>query len=892
MPHTPWMRGRLIFVCIGLILFAFVAGIYTPSANQIRSWIKNWSENHGHHAINDEPRLRAALMQLPRRLHKALADSENALPKIYIDIKFKHIQKIYHKRAQALQDGILVQQDDDLVPATIRYNNRAIKTKLRLKGDWTDHLEGKKWSFRLHVRGKDQLFGMRRFSIQHPRVRGYQSEPIFMETLRHVGVLAPRYFFIEVVINGENLGTMALEEHFSKELLEANGRREGVIVRYDESLLWDARVLEISENNEAIFNSYRNASIDSFRSSRVNKSPALRENLSVAVGLLRSFTRGDLSAPQVFNVKLMGRFLAVLEFWGARHAMIWHNLRFYLNPVTLKLEPIGFDSDLHNREQPGTVIAQQEPIAAAMLADAEIFDSYHQTLKQLSQEVLDGSLIGKLQAVEDRHLHALRKEFYFLERFPLEELNRRANYFASLDGEKLKEKPVPFPSYPEIVHAFLIDDDGNTYLDLSSMVPHDVEITNLQWRGNKDDSAVREFEPERKIDFPLTLAATPAGEIPIAQRIACASVEDHNQFSLEVTASIKGDIKSYRQVATDYFAPLKRHPIPNAEIERQLAKHPFLRLGDDGNTVHVHQGTWQVSDSIVIPPDYRLNVGAGTTLTFLEGDGLFAAGAITCKGTANRPIVFRGTPAANGQSPGAWQGIFVQGGKHPSIWSYVTVRDTRGIHRPGWTLTGGVTFYESTVHLDHCAFEYNQAEDALNLIHSKFRIVDTDFFSTVSDAYDSDFSVGEVHNGVFRDIGRAGGGDAIDISGSRVSVSGTRFINVSDKALSVGERSSMTAKDVVVEHSGTGAASKDGSFLELSNALITDVTVAGLMTYVKKPEYGPARIIATGIEYSGGAPFARAEKGSEIVVDGNEIEPENMDVQALYDTVMKKGARQ
>ena len=108
---------------------------------------------------------------------------------------------------------------------SIRYNNRSIKVKLRLKGDWTDHLEGKKWSFRIHVKGKDQLFGMRRFSIQHPKVRGYYSEPLFMETLRHVGVLAPRYFFINVVINGDDLGIMALEEHFSKELLEFNEQK-------------------------------------------------------------------------------------------------------------------------------------------------------------------------------------------------------------------------------------------------------------------------------------------------------------------------------------------------------------------------------------------------------------------------------------------------------------------------------------------------------------------------------------------------------------------------------------------------------------------------------------------------------------------------------------------
>ena len=62
-------------------------------------------------------------------------------------------------------------------------------------------------------------------------------------------------------------------------------------------------------------------------------------------------------------------------------------------------------------------------------------------------------------------------------------------------------------------------------------------------------------------------------------------------------------------------------------------------------------------------------------------------------------------------------------------------------------------------------------------------IINTDFVSTISDAFDADFSVGEVEGGIFRDIGKAGGGDAIDISGSKVSVSGTFFENVNDKIL-------------------------------------------------------------------------------------------------------------
>ena len=183
------------------------------------------------------------------------------------------------------------------------------------------------------------------------------------------------------------------------------------------------------------------------------------------------------------------------------------------------------------------------------------------------------------------------------------------------------------------------------------------------------------------------------------------------------------------------------------------------------------------------------------------------------------------------------EGIVVLNSERPSEWSYVTVRDTKNIKRPGWNLTGGVTFYKSEVHLKNCVFENSHGEDALNIVNSKFHIIDTDFVSTISDAFDSDFSVGEVEGGVFRDIGKAGGGDAIDISGSKVSVSGTHFENVKDKALSVGERSTMSVKNIQVYNAGTAAVSKDGSLLEIKNSHINQVVHAGLMAYIKKPEY-------------------------------------------------------
>ena len=42
---------------------------------------------------------------------------------------------------------------------------------------------------------------MKRFSIQHPKTRRYQTEPLILDEMRAWDLLAPRYQFVEVRIN-------------------------------------------------------------------------------------------------------------------------------------------------------------------------------------------------------------------------------------------------------------------------------------------------------------------------------------------------------------------------------------------------------------------------------------------------------------------------------------------------------------------------------------------------------------------------------------------------------------------------------------------------------------------------------------------------------------------
>jgi hypothetical protein len=207
------------------------------------------------------------------------------------------------------------------------------------------------------------------------------------------------------------------------------------------------------------------------------------------------------------------------------------------------------------------------------------------------------------------------------------------------------------------------------------------------------------------------------------------------------------------------------------------------------------------------------------------------------------------------------------------------VEKTGGIDRSGWAMTGGITFFKSTIVLEHTLLGNNQTEDVINVIHGVFKFHDCEFANTFSDALDSDFSTGEVTNCYFHDIA----GDAVDVSGTQATISGSRMERITDKGVSVGEQSDITVKDVKMDTVGIGVASKD-----LSKALVTQTEIrkarfSALAAYIKKPVYGPASIDARGITVLDTEKAAVVQKGSTILLDGKAVPTVDLDVEQLYE---------
>lgn len=254
-----------------------------------------------------------------------------------VDIKKRDLKKLLYKRSVAERDEILFLDPDSYVPAKITFEGERYSVWMRLKGDLIDHFREGMWSFRVKVRKDKTILGQRKFSFQMPDTRNFLGEWVFYRAYRQEGGIAPRYAFVEVYVNGVSRGIYAMEEHFDKLLIENNRRREGPIIKVDESAMFGRR------HGGDPWSAFKWVSFEAFQLSKIDKSETLRREFRVAISLIEGYRRGIYDAKDLFDIDLFAKYIALSDLMGTWHSLRYHNLRFYYNGITGKLEPIAFD---------------------------------------------------------------------------------------------------------------------------------------------------------------------------------------------------------------------------------------------------------------------------------------------------------------------------------------------------------------------------------------------------------------------------------------------------------------------------------------------------------------------------------------------------------------------
>jgi len=808
------------------------------------------------------------ITQAPIRYLSAQTD----MPLLKVDIKYQNWLKIMNDRELAMSQG-RIPETRNIVKGDIYYLGKKYKTDIRLQGDMLDHLNAPdKWSFRFELKNKNAILSSRRFALVSPNVRGHHGSMLFSHTMKSVGfdIVAPVMQPVKVIMNGEDWGVMLFEQAFSQDMLAVNNRTEGLITRFD-------LASEIKKTQQEITRQLQARVIQ--RSTILGK-PALNKQRAIALNLMSDFIDKKRTASDVFDHEKLGQYLATIDVWGAWHALTWNNWRFYYNPHTAKLEPIQSDVAVSPAEHFWftQAVTKEFKIARMMLSDELVKVSYNKALKTIDKQLDKGALQENLNSHQTKLLSLLDSKMPLISPYDFDLLQKQTKCI--IDNCSVANKLDPK------IHEQLAFVEIKKSWDLISHFksnPKDDESALLTVKNNSNKALNLEtlfgatsyskmvYLDEINSEFPLTIPPNKEVIFKLPNSIT----------SLDLHAGLESKkIKPFHFIKDTQALDF----IPRPEINNPLlVKYPFIQEDKSKRSWKISKGNWQINDYLVTPSNWQLKLDPGANLQFAKGAGFMVFGKLLFEGRKSKPINL------NAQNNQPWAGISVFSDHNNIDIKYSNFSNSKGPNIGFWQTRGALYFVKAKAQLNHVNITDNYSEDALNMINSDFNIQDLTITNAFSDGFDCDFCTGTIESSSFNNIGIRSGGDAIDVSGSKIAIANVNFEKIRDKAISAGENSYIDVKDILIRDSNFGLVSKDASQVYADNVQVSDISHYSLMTYSKKSIFGGAKLIANNLNCKSSPciPNIISEIGSQLSLNGITRTPEKINIQTLYNTVMK-----
>lgn len=869
----------------------------------------------------------ARSVQLPRPAPLAASSIGQDLPQLRITMDPADFQELQGLRDEALALGHIAKPLKRYFPA--RIGEREHAAKLRLKGDLLDHVESERWSMRVVL--KDESFeGMKLFSIQAPATRGYLWEWLGHRAARREGLLAPRSMFVSTQLQGTQRGIYFLEEHFTKDLLESQKRREGPIVKFDEEVFWAQSQLR-QQGAPQVFHPGRAGFVarsSAFDEERLNKDPGLARQLSDGLARMDSLLQASVAAweadfpagadqlqrgaqaraelwqaraawvEDLVDLRQAAKLHALLSLLHSQHGLAYHNLRFYFDPVAAKLEPIFFDAMAMKDLGPSTPIAQAQALADQHLILRAYRGSplYRESFALELARMLAPGYLEELLAELWPELELLEAELLASGELPPR--FRLARMRSQLMGSRAALRKSLFPEAPlgaVARHRLGADGEGQLEVDLWATSESPVVAEAFLFENGLELAALEVAEdPQpslgggalligtgKRARFAFDANSRLAGLVKLRAQLQEASDGSEAQRSRGLRLKLRwryaGESRTQElsldsRLENDAWWQAASRP-RSPSLARALEAHEFLRWDPTRAELWVLAGSWAVQGDLVLPEGLELHAAPGTELRFAPQAVLLSHDALRFKGSREQPI------RLGPQDPAAgWSGIIVLDAPRATLWEHVWVHSAREVKRAGWITTGGVSFYRSELNMQAGGILEALGEDALNLFGTTASLQDVLFDGSASDALDADFVQLSVERCRFSNIAA----DAIDTSGSRARLVDCRFEGIGDKCISAGERSQVEVQGGEVLDAAIGLAAKDLSDVKIQGLRLEGVRNFQLTAYRKKAVFGPATIQAAGLISVGENGPCLAQTGSRITLDGQDVPQRDFDPKELY----------
>ena len=811
---------------------------------------------------------------------------------IYLDINMKNFEIILNDRKEVIKNGHAIKKEFEEVPGYLWFEGNKKRMSVRLKGILDTHwLTKRRMSLKIELKNGETVLGYNEFSIQKPRERQWPYNHVFEKLSEKLEILSTNSDFVNVIVNGEKWGIMLIEESLGKVYLDSKKKKESLIFKFGDEREWfegwsdkPFYLYRLGDPSLIyhVYNLTKNLCSDEKLNNDfiVDNNNKNRKIISYVTNNIK-----DYNSEIFYNDKLNKAFY-LSEIWGNFHNLLNNNTSYYFNPYSLKLDPIIRDqyaiSEINNKQD----IQQWPPPIQFLLS-----------LEKIKSNQKKNNIVDSIENI----IPLAKKEFLKAKNlFPVDEIKNTESLILNLASVKNNKNDLmnftPSSFYKKIDNGLILDyrklENLNSF-DNSKPIQNSQQIKRIKDHIYFEHYTNGEIEIFNLIpDNIIINEVNFNGKNLLEDKIILPSYLSNNK-SMIIQTKVKGShdgkftiVSSYKNnksIITNKISLIKdvTNPLTN-----------YTQLPDffvkKENKYIIPSGTWIVEKDILLQGDLFIEPGA--ILKFSENVSLIIKGKINAVGTSDKKIIFDSISEN-------WNGLYIYNASETSFLSNVIFNNTIGINEGMLQLTGGIVFYKSPVEMKNITFNNSKGEDALNIINSLYKIENVQFFNSLSDAFDSDYSSGTIINTEFENIG----GDALDFSGSNVTIKNMIALSVKDKAISIGEKSNLNISDINFKKVGVGVASKDGSVAVVDNCNIEDPSLFGLMTYVKKKNYSYPSLIATNcnIKFSKFSDLKKETKknkkyfrqiGSTLKIDDiKNISGKSLNVDLLYtSTIMKK----
>ncbi|MBX7093185.1 MAG: CotH kinase family protein [Flavobacteriales bacterium] len=797
MALQPKTRKRIFYGFLGLFAFSLVGGFF---ANR---WVKSKGYSN--------------LWEFITTTSSNYAGSFKAqYETLSITIDEADFKKLEQQRERSLERGVMVNEEDSYVDALLEHNGTPIRAELRLKGHMLDHLQEKKWSFRVKTKKGDAFLGMKRFSLQHPGTRNYIYEWIFHTMMEHEDIMALRYMFLHVNVNGENWGVYALEEHFGQELVENNERLKGPIIRYNPELYWVYRLNELNKINiTEEYAQMQSSYFEPYDTKNTLKDSSLRKLFVNAMERLEGFRRGDLTTSEVFDIEKLARFHAIIDLVGGHHSLDWSDVKYYYNSQTQLLEPVSYESfSVRKTNQLAgsyRFTGKKEYINDhhnALFNDTAFFAAYIRALDRIATKEWLDQFLTSVDPVLKSHLAILNAEFPFKKYDPNLYYNNAKSISAILKSpkgfyahlEKIKDDSLEFSiggieSLPSVIYALKID---------SLRIPL------------AQPMVVPSKTPDDYVNYKKIKIGRPAG----------LAITEKTDFVFEYSLPGRTERKEEKSFTYSAYSYSKAE---DAYLNQpaNLSEFPFMVVEESSKTIHVVPGHHTLDRDMIIPSGYTVVILAQTSFNLKDKAKIISHSSIDANGEEGNPIVFS-------SEDGTGMGIILLETSGENHFNFVHFKKLSRPKKGDFSHDAVFNVYGSSVEMKNCLVEECKGA-GLSFVRCNARLQNVYVYDCSSDGIRFFFGNAALNKITVKKCGDNG----IVLNNAIVRAEELKISKTEDELLKIEDYSTLRSNTLDLSEGPLGINLSNSSVLNVEKLNLSQLKL-GLKVHHKGQVFGPA----------------------------------------------------